>query len=87
MTAPTREVMYQGDTWVLVGEFPRLVAESYRRLLTDSGVVSVLRTPFQWVTYTPVIEIETGGYLGSVGMYVPKVQSGRALAILEGDGS
>lgn len=75
----------QGDTWVRVGEFPRIIAESYRRLLDASGIVSVLRTPFQWVIYTPVIEIETGGYMGSVGLYVPKVQAPEALALLEGN--
>lgn len=80
------EVTFQGDTWVLVGEWPRLIAESYRRLLESSGVVSVLRTPFQWVIYTPVIEIETGGYMGSVGLYVPKVQEADARDILEGSG-
>ncbi|WP_027482105.1 hypothetical protein [Deinococcus pimensis] len=79
------EVTFQGDTWVLVGEFPRIIAESYRRLLESSGVVSVLRTPFQWVIYTPVIEIETGGYMGSVGLYVPKVQERDARDILGGD--
>ena len=81
---PSR-VMYQGDTWVAVGNYPRLIAESYRRLLGEHGVVSVIRTPFQWVTYTPVIEIETGGYMGDVTLYVPEVQLDRATAVLEGD--
>ncbi|ADV68614.1 hypothetical protein [Deinococcus maricopensis] len=78
-------VQYQGDTWVAVGGWPRLIAESYRRLLGEHGVVSVIRTPFQWVTYTPVIEIETGGYMGDVTLYVPEVQHQRAAALLEGD--
>ena len=82
---PRHEVTLQGDTWVHVGEFPRIIAESFRRVLSDGGVVSVLRTPFQWVIYTPVIEIETGGYQGSVGLYVPKVLESRALRLLEGD--
>ena len=79
------EVQFQGDPWVRVAEFPRLVAESYRRLLSEAGVVSAIRTPFQWVFVSPVIEIETGGYLGEVGLYVPRVQQGEALRVLEGD--
>lgn len=79
-------VQFQGDPWVMVGEFPRLIAETFRALLAGGGVVSVLRTPFQWVIYTPVIEIETGGYQGNVGLYVPQVQEARALFLLEGDG-
>lgn len=82
---PPHEVTLQGDRWVLVGEFPRLIAESFRRFLAEQGVVSVLRTPFQWVIYSPVIEIETGGYQGSVGLYVPKVLESRAVELLEGD--
>ncbi len=78
------EVLFQGDPWVRVAEFPRLVAESYRRLLTARGVVSAIRTPFQWVFVSPVIEIETGGYLGDVGLYVPRVQREEALRVLEG---
>ena len=84
MRRSSDEVKLHGDTWVRVGEFPRLIAESYRRLLDEAGVVSVLRTPFQWVVYSPVIEIETGGYMGSVGLYVPKVQAEEAIGILEG---
>lgn len=79
------EVTFQGDTWVRVAEYPRLIAESFRRLLDEHGVVSVLRTPFQWVLYTPVIEIETGGYQGVVGLYVPKVQETEARRILDGE--
>jgi len=78
------EVTLHGDTWVRVGEFPRIIAESFRRLLEDAGVVTVLRTPFQWVTYSPVVEIETGGYQGHVGLYVPKVQEALAVKVLEG---
>ncbi|WP_425148505.1 hypothetical protein [Deinococcus sp.] len=64
---------------------PRLVAESYRRLLAQRGVVTVIRTPFQWVMSSPVIEIETGGYMGEVGLYVPLVQEPEASRILEGE--
>lgn len=80
------EVTLQGDPWVRVAEMPRLIAESYRRLLAEHGVVSAVRTPFQWVFVSPVIEIETGGYLGGVGLYVPRVQLQEALRVLEGDG-
>ena len=79
-----RAVQYQGDPWVLLMTMPRIVAESYRRLLAESGVVTVIRTPFQWVMSSPVIEIETGGYMGDVGLYVPQVQEQEASAILEG---
>ncbi len=75
-------VLYQGDTWVRVDTLPRLLAEGWRRTLTDSGVVSVVRTPFQWSMGSPVIEIETGGYMGDVGLYVPEVQLTKALEIL-----
>ncbi|MFC4454648.1 hypothetical protein [Deinococcus sonorensis] len=81
------QVRYQGDVWVQLAEMPRLVAESYRRLLSERGVVSVIRTPFQWVMSTPVIEIETGGYMGDVALYVPQVQEAEAVQILEGDTS
>jgi hypothetical protein len=80
-------VTYQGDPWVLLVTMPRIVAESYRRLLGESGVVTVIRTPFQWVMSSPVIEIETGGYMGDVGLYVPQVQEHEATAILEGGSS
>ena len=88
MTDPDfdRQVMYQGDPWVLLLTMPRIVAESYRRLLGDAGVVTVIRTPFQWVMSSPVIEIETGGYMGDVGLYVPLVQEREAIRLLEGDG-
>jgi len=76
-------VQYQGDPWVLLMTMPRIVAESYRRLLAESGVVTVIRTPFQWVMSSPVIEIETGGYMGDVGLYVPQVQAQEASDILE----
>lgn len=74
--------LYQGDTWVRVDTLPRLLAEGWRRSLSDGGVVSVVRTPFQWVMGSPVIEIETGGYMGDVGLYVPEVQLAEALAVL-----
>ena len=79
-----KAVQYQGDPWVLLMTMPRIVAESYRRLLAESGVVTVIRTPFQWVMSSPVIEIETGGYMGDVGLYVPQVQEQEADAILQG---
>ncbi|WP_424950817.1 hypothetical protein [Deinococcus sp.] len=85
MTDPVygQQVTYQGDPWVLLFTMPRIVAESYRRLLQGGGVVTVIRTPFQWVMSSPVIEIETGGYMGDVGLYVPLVQEQEALELLE----
>ena len=86
MTNPAFDdrVMYQGDVWVRIDTLPRLLAEGWRRTLRQGGVVSVIRTPFQWVMASPVIEIETGGYLGDVGLYVPEVQLEEAIAILDG---
>lgn len=75
-------VLYQGDPWVRVDTLPRLLAEGWRRTLLEGGVVSVVRTPFQWSMGSPVIEIETGGYMGDVGLYVPEVQLPEALALL-----
>ncbi|MFC4426827.1 hypothetical protein [Deinococcus navajonensis] len=75
-------VLYQGDPWVRLDTLPRLLAEGWRRTLAEGGVVSVVRTPFQWSMGSPVIEIETGGYLGDVGLYVPEVQLPEALTLL-----
>ncbi|MDB5044277.1 MAG: hypothetical protein JWQ08_327 [Deinococcus sp.] len=88
MTASTYEdrVLYQGDVWVRLDTLPRLLAEGWRRTLSDGGVVSVIRTPFQWAMVSPVIEIETGGYLGDVGLYVPEVMLEEALYLLGADG-
>ena len=72
-----------GDTWRQVGEYPRLIAESFRRLLERYGVPAMLRTPFQWVLSSPVIEIETGGYMGMVQMFVPESMYAEAISILE----
>lgn len=84
---PEREgVILGGQAWVRVAEHPRLIAESFRILLNEHGIPSVLRTPFQWVGFNPVIEIETGGYMGSVALYVPLAAQTDALALLEGDG-
>ncbi|THF70140.1 hypothetical protein E7T06_08800 [Deinococcus sp. Arct2-2] len=84
MTAASYEdrVMYQGDVWVRLDTLPRLLAEGWRRTLSDGGVVSVIRTPFQWAMVSPVIEIETGGYMGDVGLYVPEVMLEEALELL-----
>ncbi len=73
-----------GDRWQSVGEYPRLIAESFRRLLERYGVPSMIRTPFQWVQSTPVIEIETGGYMGMVQMFVPESMYDDAMHVLEG---
>ncbi|WP_027459798.1 hypothetical protein [Deinococcus murrayi] len=81
MSRPQYEdrVRYQGDTWVRLETLPRLLAEGWRRTLAAGGVVTVIRTPFQWAMASPVIEIETGGYMGDVGLYVPEVQLREAL--------
>jgi hypothetical protein len=79
-------VLYQGDVWVRLDTLPRLLAEGWRRTLQDGGVVSVIRTPFQWAMVSPVIEIETGGYLGDVGLYVPEVMLEEALYLLGANG-
>ncbi|AZI42989.1 hypothetical protein EHF33_09750 [Deinococcus psychrotolerans] len=83
LSANGDQVMYQGDVWVRLDTLPRLIAESVRRTLSAHGIVSVVRTPFQWVMASPVIEIETGGYMGDVGLYVPQVQKQEADALLD----
>lgn len=72
-----------GQAWVPVAELPRPLAESYRRALEAAGVPSLVRTPFQWVHASPVIEIETGGYPGIVGLYVPESLHALALTVIE----
>lgn len=82
MTRFEDRVLYQGDPWVRLDTLPRLLAEGWRRTLAQGGVVTVIRTPFMWAMASPVIEIETGGYLGDVGLYVPEVQLPEALHLL-----
>jgi hypothetical protein len=76
-------VTLSGDTWRRVAEAPRLIVESWRRLLDRYGVPNMVRTPFQWVVSSPVIEIETGGYMGMVQLYVPEMMLETALEVLE----
>lgn len=80
-----KTVTLGGDRWREVGQYPRLIAESFRRLLDRYGVPSMVRTPFQWVLSTPVIEIETGGYMGMVQMFVPESMYDDAMHLLEGE--
>ncbi len=80
-------VTLSGDTWRRVAEAPRLIVESWRRLLDRYGVPNMVRTPFQWVVSSPVIEIETGGYMGMVQLYVPEVLYQTALEVLEQAGT
>jgi hypothetical protein len=75
--------IYQGVRWVRLGEYPRLIAESLRRVLAEEGLVSAVRTPFQWVTFSPVVEIESGSYLGQVGLYVPQSMLTAARELLD----
>jgi hypothetical protein len=75
-----------GDPWLRVIELPRPIAESIRRMLARYGVPSVLRTPWQWVQATPVIELETGAFMGMVGLYVPEIMVSQAWRVLEDAG-
>jgi hypothetical protein len=85
--APILErVTLNGDSWSRVIELPRPIAESLRRMLERYGIPSVLRTPWQWVQATPVIELETGGFMGMVGLFVPEVMQSQALDVLEETG-
>jgi hypothetical protein len=79
-------VTLNGDSWSCVIELPRPIAESIRRMLERYGIPTVLRTPWQWVQATPVIELETGGFMGMVGLYVPEVMQAQALGVLEETG-
>jgi hypothetical protein len=79
-------VTLNGDSWSCVIELPRPIAESIRRMLERYGIPSVLRTPWQWVQATPVIELETGGFMGMVGLFVPEVMQSQALEVLEETG-
>ena len=86
-TSPILErVTLNGDSWSRVIELPRPIAESIRRMLERYGIPSVLRTPWQWVQATPVIELETGGFMGMVGLFVPEVMQLQALRVLEDAG-
>ena len=76
--------LYNGLEWVSLGSFPRLLAEGLRRSLEEQGLVGLIKTPFQWVIYSPVIELETGGYMGDVQLYVPETMLEEANSILEG---
>ena len=79
-------VTLNGDSWSCVIELPRPIAESIRRMLERYGIPSVLRTPWQWVQATPVIELETGGFMGMVGLFVPEIMQVQALRVLEDAG-
>jgi hypothetical protein len=68
-----------GEVWVRVATLPRMIAESWRVLLTGRGIPSALKTPWQWVTTTNVIELEAGVYQGNVGLFVPETQRTEAL--------
>lgn len=81
-----KRVTLNGDFWVHLIELPRPIAESIRRMLERYGVPCVLRTPWQWVQVTPVIELETGGFMGMVGLFVPEVMQVQAVGVLEDAG-
>jgi hypothetical protein len=85
--APNLErVTLNGDSWSRVIDLPRPIAESIRRMLERYGIPSVLRTPWQWVQATPVIELETGGFMGMVGLFVPEIMQLQALRVLKDAG-
>jgi hypothetical protein len=83
---PFERVTLNGDSWSRVIELPRPIAESIRRMLERYGIPSVLRTPWQWVQATPVIELETGAFMGMVGLFVPEVMQVQALGVLQETG-
>jgi len=76
--------LYNGLEWVSLGTFPRLLAEGLRRALEEHGLVGLVKTPFQWVIYSPVIELETGGYMGDVQLFVPESMLEEATSVLGG---
>lgn len=81
--APYADVVERlGHRWRRVDTLPRLLAEGWRRDLSDGGVVSALLTPAGWSVSAPVYEIIAGAYLGDVGLYVPEVQYAEALDVL-----
>ncbi|HWG86082.1 MAG TPA: hypothetical protein VNT60_11445 [Deinococcales bacterium] len=76
-------VFLNGGEWVVIGDYPRPLAESLRRALAEERIPSVVRTPFQWVLQTPVIEIEAGAYQGAVALLVSAAHEAKALAVAE----
>ncbi len=66
-------VTLSGDSWALLEILPRMIAESFRRMLEAEGIPSAVRTPFGWVMAQNVIEVETGAYSGDIALYVPEV--------------
>ena len=77
-----------GDTWVYVLNLPRPIAESWRVLLNDHDIPSVLKTPRGGVTTTNIIELEAGTYYGGVSLFVREAQLEAAREVLgleEGD--
>jgi hypothetical protein len=76
-------VTLNGATWQKLGEYPRVVADSLRQMLASEGSQSALLTPWGWVFQTCAIELHTGIYSGSVGLYVPAEQAGAAWGLLE----
>jgi hypothetical protein len=81
--APTLErAALWGETWVRVAVAPRLIAESWRVLLTESGVPSAFKTPWGWITTTNIIELEAGLYYGDVLLFVPETSLETARSVL-----
>ncbi|NJK46534.1 MAG: hypothetical protein HC933_21840 [Pleurocapsa sp. SU_196_0] len=71
-----------GETWVRVAVAPRLIAESWRVLLSESGIPSAFKTPWGWITTTNIIELEAGLYYGDVLLFVPEISLETARSVL-----
>ena len=81
ITTPERATLW-GETWVYVLNLPRPIAESWRVLLDDHDIPSVLKTPWGWVTTTNVVELEAGTYYGGVSLFVREAQLEAAREVL-----
>ncbi len=74
---------YAGDTWVCIKTLPRYIADSWRRDLENAGIESVVRTPYGWVAYSNILEIDAGTYHGDVELFVPEIRLESALELLD----
>ena len=81
ITTPERATLW-GETWVYVLNLPRPIAESWRVLLNDHDIPSVLKTPGGWITTTNIIELEAGTYYGGVSLFVRETQLEAARDVL-----
>ena len=70
------------DVWVRIANLPRPIAESWRVLLDQHDIPSVLKTPWGWITTTNIIELEAGTYYGGVSLFVRETQLEAAREVL-----